>query len=361
MEKIAWGIIGTGWIANRFAQALNSLDDARIVAVSSRNFDRANSFKSPYKIERAYDNHSDLVNDPNVDVVYVATPHHTHFATMLLALNAGKAVLCEKPFTMNGKEARTVADLAKEKNLFCMEAMWTRFLPLYRNLKTIIAEADLGEQIALRCEFGRPVPFDPKGRFFDPSMGGGSLLDLGVYGVSIATLLFGAPMEIQSVASIGKTKVDEQCFVSLKYQQGFASLTSSFRNFLSNDAHVFCTQGGFRICPLFIESEKLELWHLSTDSVPTVSIPSYSNKKHKSNFLTGLLQSYFGNKPGKNDNQEIFSTIDFAYAHNRYSYQAMEVMHCLREGLTESQILPLSESVLVMDILDRIRESWHSG
>jgi len=135
-------------------------------------------------------------------------------------------------------------------------------------------------------------------------------------------------------------------------------MARSFRNFLSNDLQVFCTQGGFRICPLFIESDKLELWHLSIDSAPIISIPSYNDKKQNSNFVKGLLQGYFGSRHGKNDNQEISSTIDFSSARDRYSYQAMEVMHCLRRGLTESQILPLSKSVLVMEILDRIRESW---
>lgn len=358
ISKVAWGIVGTGWMAQRFAQTLNALDEARIVAVCSGDGARAENFRSLYGIEKAYDDESDLVNDSRVDVVYIATPHPRHFATAMLALGAGKPVLCEKPFAMSAAEARAIADLAKEKGLFCMEAMWTRFLPLYRNLKTVIAEAGLGAPVYLRSELGRPVAFDPNGRFFNAALGGGSLLDMGVYCISVATHLFGAPTEVHSVASLGTTGVDEQCSIFLKYPQGMASLSSSFRCDLVNDVQVFCADGGFRIAPVFIESEKLELWRLSTDIPPTVPAMAATNRKREGSSIRSTLRKYLHGGQDKSIPPPMISTLEFPAVANRHAYQALETMRCLREGLTESPILPLAESVLVMDVIDRVRESW---
>lgn len=359
--KIGWGIVGTGWMARRFAHTLNSLDEAKIVAVCSRDRERANAFKSQHSIEKAYNDESDLINDVSVDVVYIATPHPLHFATAISALEAGKPILCEKPLAMNALEARTIANLANEKGLFCMEALWTRFLPLYRNLKTVITEAGLGQPIALASEFGRPVSFDPDGRFFNPALGGGSLLDLGVYGISVATYLLGAPSDIHSVASIGKTGIDEQCAVFLKYPQGMATLLTSFRRELSNDVQIFCTDGGLRIAPLFIESEKLEVWRLSNDLPPQME--GSANKlarTHPVNWLKRLRkvllnESLDTTKP-KSSNVPL--TLEFPSLTNRHAYEALETIRCLREGLTESPILPLAESVLVVEMLDKIRAAW---
>ncbi|MGY6276695.1 Gfo/Idh/MocA family protein [Methylomonas sp. MgM2] len=359
LNKIRWGIVGTGWMARRFAITLNALDEASIVAVCSQDRARAESFKAQFGIEKCYVDTADLVNDAELDVIYVATPHTLHFATAMLALNAGKPVLCEKPFAMNADQARAIAALAKAKQLFCMEAMWTRFLPLYRNLKNVIAEAGLGEPIALMAEFGRNVPFDPTGRFYNPALGGGALLDMGVYGISVAIHLFGPPEEIISQASIGSTGVDEQCSVVLRYPQGLATLTNSIRSELRNDLRLFCTHGGLRVAPLFIEANRLELWHLSTNTPP--ALPQIEPKSEAIRRpLKGLVKNLLAGvrNPPEVSPPEPFSTLEYPCLSNRHAYQALETMRCLREGLWESPILPLSESVQIMETMDRVRESW---
>jgi predicted dehydrogenase len=186
-KPLRWGIIGTGGIAHTFVRDLGLIDEGTAVAVGSRTEASANAFADEFDIPTRFGSYEELVSDPDVDVVYVSTPHPMHHANTLLALNAGKPVLCEKPFTMNSSEARDVVAIAREKGLFLMEAMWTRFLPHIVKIRELVQSGALGELVLVEADHGQWFPLDPNHRIFAPELGGGALLDLGVYPVSFAS------------------------------------------------------------------------------------------------------------------------------------------------------------------------------
>jgi predicted dehydrogenase len=198
VPKIRWGVLATGGIAATFTEALRSLPDAEVVAVGSRSPEGAKAFAERHGIPRAHGSWAELAADPEVDVVYVATPHSAHRAAAGLCLEAGKPVLCEKAFTINEREARELVELAQERGLFLMEAMWTYCNPLIRNLVALVADGVIGEVRQVSAHFGFPGDFEPGHRMRDPRQGGGALLDLGVYPVAFAQLLLGEPDEVQS-------------------------------------------------------------------------------------------------------------------------------------------------------------------
>ena len=201
-KKFNWGILGPGRIAQQFGDALLAIDDAALYAVASSNLDRAKAFAQQYNGEKTYDSYEALVNDPQVDAVYIATPHSLHRENALGCLAAGKAVLCEKPFTINARQAQDVIGLARKQRLFLMEAMWTRFLPVFVKIRSLLAEGAIGKVRQVQADFGFRPAFDPKSRLFDPALGGGALLDLGVYPVSLSSMVFGeAPLRLVSRAA----------------------------------------------------------------------------------------------------------------------------------------------------------------
>ncbi|MFN8568711.1 MAG: Gfo/Idh/MocA family oxidoreductase [Kouleothrix sp.] len=190
MSIIRWGILGTGSIAGQFARGLAALDDAKLVAVGSRTAAAAAGFAQRVGAERAHGSYAELAHDPQVDAIYIATPHPLHHANTLLCLGAGKAVLCEKPFAINAGEAAAMIDAARARGLFLMEAMWTRFLPHMLRLRELLAAGVIGELRMLQADFGFRTEFNPHSRLFDPALGGGALLDVGIYPVSLASMLW---------------------------------------------------------------------------------------------------------------------------------------------------------------------------
>ena len=208
-DKIRWGILSTGYIARQFAEGLSTLADARIAAVGSRKPERAAEFAERYGIPRSYGSYEELAHDPDVDVLYIATPHRFHKDNTLLALAAGKAVLCEKPLTLNAAEAEVVVSTARQSKLFLMEGMWSRFIPAMVKAKQMVDDGTIGDVQIVASDFGFTAPFDPKSRLYDPELGGGSLLDVGIYPVSLASLILGPPERIASMGQIGATGIDE--------------------------------------------------------------------------------------------------------------------------------------------------------
>lgn len=318
-EKIRWGIIGTGNIAKHFARGLAALPDAELIAVGSRSQETADAFADPFNIPRRHASYEALVMDDAVDVVYVSTPHNLHKDNSLLALSAGKAVLTEKPFTINAREALEVIRCAREKRLFLMEAMWTRFIPAMARARELIAQGAIGEPRMVTADFGFRAGIDPQGRLFNPANGGGALLDVGVYCVSLASMIFGKPERITSMAHIGETNVDEQAAIILGYPNGqLAALTTAIRTSTPHEALISGTEGQIRIPPLFWKPTKITL-------------------------------TVYGK-----ENTEI----EMPMAGNGYNYQAAEVARCLREGKTESAIMPLDETLAIMETMDTIRAQW---
>jgi predicted dehydrogenase len=319
-EKVRWGILGTGNIAKQMARGLAVLPDAELLAVGSRSQESADGFGEQFDVERRYTSYTDLVNDPDVQVVYIATPHSLHRENSLLCLRAGKAVLCEKPFAINATEAREVVAMARERQLFLMEAMWTRFLPVMGRVRELLAGGAIGDVRMVTADFGFRAPFNPRGRLFNPELGGGGLLDVGIYPVSLASMVFGPrPARVSSMAHLGETGVDEQAAMILGYEQGqLAILSSAVRTHTPQEAFLIGTEGRIRVHTPWWKPTNL-----------TVSVE------------------------GQEDQTE---TLPFEG--NGYNYEAAEVMACLRAGKLESDVMPLDETLAIMETLDQIRGQW---
>lgn len=320
MKEIKWGIIGSGTIASTFATALNSMEDTRLVGVASRNIIKAKEFTKRFQIEKAYGSYEELVKDEEIDVIYIATPHSEHKANAELCIKNGKAVLCEKPFTINVLESEYLISLAREHKVFIMEAMWTKLLPTTIKVKQWIKDGRIGKVRHIRASFGYKSPFDPDHRLYNPNLAGGALLDVGIYPITyVVHMMDRLPDEIISGAQFGKTKIDEQNVIIMKYNDGvLADLSSSIAAETGYDAMI-SGEDGWIVVPKFWSAEEAHL---------------YNSKKE-------LVESF--NKP---------------HHENGYEYEAYEVNKCLREGKLESDKLPHKDTLDVMRIMDDIRAEW---
>lgn len=314
-----WGIISTGRIAKSFAEALNFLPDADIVAVASRNQANADEFAQAYQIPTAYASYEALVQDPNVEIVYIGTPHVFHYENMLLALHAGKHVLCEKAFTINARQAEECIELARAKGLFLMEAVWMRFIPAIVQLRQWLAEGRIGEILSLRADFNVFLAPDPLGRIYNRALGGGALLDVGVYPFSFASMVLGFPEKVQHSVVMGETGVDEQESFLFTYVDGKTALLSAGINaYTPNEALIKGTKGYIRVHTPF---------------------------HHPTQMSIGV---------GK----DAPITYDFPYESTGLNYEAAEVQACIKAGLIESAIMPLADSLHNLQLMDRLREDW---
>jgi predicted dehydrogenase len=316
-NAIHWGILGPGKIAGKFAFGLRSAMDARLVAVGSRSLEHAEEFGNRFDVPNRHGSYEDLVNDPDVDVIYVATPHTFHKEHTMLCLEAGKAVLCEKPFAINAQEATDMVAVARERGVFLMEAMWARFFPAMDKLRELLCAGTLGEIRQVTADFGFRSNFDPKGRLYNPKLGGGALLDVGIYPVSFASMVFGGqPDEMTCLAHIGETGVDEDTAMVFDYEGGArAILHTSIRLTTPQEARVVGTEGFVRLPQHFWRPEEFTVCTFNKEEL-----------------------------------------VKCPYEGNGYNYQAMNVMECLRSGRMESDLMPLDESVAIMTTLDRVRE-----
>jgi len=317
--KIRWGILSTGNIARQFARALTYVPDAELLAVGSRDLATAITFAKEFGVPRRHGSYAALAADPDVDVVYVATPHPFHKEKALLCLEAGKAVLCEKPFTMNAREAEELIAAARRKRVFLMEAMWSRFIPAMVKARDLLRAGAIGAVHMLQADFGFRAFFDPKNRFFAPELGGGALLDVGVYCVSLASMTFGAPSRVAAMAQMAKTGVDELSAMILGYDGGqLAVLSTALNTQTTCDAIFLGADGRLRIHNPWFKAEKLTL-----------------------------------SRQGKAD-----EVIEIPCEGNGYNYEVVEVQNCLRAGKIESETLPLDECLAIIRTMDQIRAQW---
>ncbi|MBC7765125.1 MAG: Gfo/Idh/MocA family oxidoreductase, partial [Hyphomonadaceae bacterium] len=244
-QCIRWGIVGTGAIAKKFASAIKQVDGAELVAVASRSQTSADTFACEFDVPQTYASYEAMANDSTVDVVYIATPHPYHCENTQLFLNAKKAVLCEKPFAMNAKQAQEMIACARKNNVFLMEAMWTRTIPENMAVRALLEQGVIGEVKSLQASFGFRAQWQPEGRLFNKALGGGALLDVGIYVVSYASMIFGKPPDtISGFAQIGTTGVDEQNAMIFGYNSGqMATLLSAVRSELDNQAVIYGEKG----------------------------------------------------------------------------------------------------------------------
>jgi predicted dehydrogenase len=319
-RKIRWGIIGTGKAAGLFAQGLRATRGAELLAVASRSAASAQAFALRFSIPRSYASYAELTCDPDVEVVHIATPHTFHMEHAILCLKADKAVLCEKPFTISAEQARKVISAARKQKRFLMEGMWTRFIPLTRKVCDWLKQDRIGSVRMLTADFGYGGKWRAKSRVLNPELGGGALLDVGVYTVSLASMVFGGqPRQITSLAHIGRTGVDEQAGIIFAYPAGqLAVLACACRTQTVHEARIYGTKGHIRIHPPF--------WN------PVAATVSMAGKKDR--------------------------TICLPPYGNGFNYEAAEVGRCLRLGRLQSDIMPLDETLAIMKTMDRIRARW---
>jgi predicted dehydrogenase len=349
-DVVRWGILGTGPVAGLFAQGLSTLQDARIVAVASRSEDRARAFADAFGADRCYTDYAEFFAQPDVDVVYVATPNQRHKIDSISALDAGKAVLCEKPFTTNAIEAAEVIAHARRKNLLCIEGMWMRFLPLMQALPDVLAE--IGDISLIDAHLGHAFRFEPNNSLFDPATGGATL-DLGVYLISLVTRFLGTPTSVSSQLSIAPTGADDQMSALLEFDGGrLATVSATLRAQGMNDALFLGTRGRVRVHgPLYRANEltvaRFEPLVRMADPPPLGFLTRFKSSP--------LIRSAFQNAIRVFPWLSGEKRISIGFRGNGYSYEAQETMRCLRGGLTESPIMPLDDTLMVMTIVDTIR------
>lgn len=318
MKTINWGIIGPGKIAKKFATDLQRIPGANLYALASRSLEKAKAFAEEFPADKLFDDYLTMLEDKNLDVVYIATPHVKHCENTLACLDRGKAVLCEKAFAMNSQEVSRMIAKAKEKNVFLMEALWTLCLPHILKTQELIEEGVIGDVVGVKADFGFNAERDPSKRLFNRDLGGGSLLDIGIYPLFLSLFILGKPEKITAVATIGETQVDEECVVIMQYPGGkMANCHSTLLARTRTEAFIFGTKG-------------------------YIHIP---NRWHGPN--EGLTILHY------DDLQETF--IPFDYDVLGLKYEAEEVMRCLRAGKKESDLVPHSFSLDLMAIMDEVR------
>ncbi|MGY1914733.1 Gfo/Idh/MocA family protein [Blastococcus sp. SYSU DS0973] len=316
-EEIRWGVVGPGRIAENVVHDFAHVPGARVAAVASRSQERADAFASRHGVERAHGSYAAIIADPDVDVLYLATPHPQHHALALAALRAGKALLVEKSFTATTAGALEVVDLARETGVFAMEAMWTRFQPAVVAVRELIADGAIGEVRSVQADLGVAREYDPADRLFAMELGGGALLDLGVYVVSFAQMLLGTPERVVAAGSLFSSGADADAALLLDFGGGrTASLTTSLRNALPGQARVFGTTGWIDVLPRF---------------------------HHPATFVLHRT----GTEP---------ETITKPPAGTGYAHELIEVTDCLRAGRTESAVMPLADTLVVQDVLGQAGE-----
>lgn len=316
-ETINWGIIGPGRIASKFAHDLLMVDGARLYGVASRDAEKARAFAERYGAEKFYGSYQELAQDPAIDVVYIATPHVFHYPQTMLCLENGKAVLCEKPFGINQREVQEMIAEARHRNLFLMEAFWSRFIPGTEKLLELIAEGAIGQLQMVTADFGFAGDPDPLKRVQNLALGGGSLMDVGLYPVYLSLLLFGPPVAIKAMASFSETGADNICTMLFDHARGQkAILHSSINTNTPTEAIIFGSEGSIRLHPRFHHPQKITI----------------------------------------TKNNGSVETIDIPYIGYGYFHEITEVVDCLRKGFRESEKMPLAMSLELIKTLDRVRK-----
>jgi predicted dehydrogenase len=315
---IRFGVIGAGNIARKFCEAANGVE-ANLYAVASRNIEKAKDYQKTYGFEKAYGSYASMFADPLVDCVYIATPHGLHYEHMMLALDYNKHILCEKAFTLNEKQAKAVLDKAHEKGCFVMEALWTRFIPTMREVQSLVNEGIIGDITKVEANFCFKASKEDDNRLFAPHLGGGALLDIGIYPLTFANLFLGSPKKIESKVAYYHTGVDLSSEIKFIYDNATAHLVSSFDYTLPIDGFIYGTKGYIHM-PMFLESKQALIY---------------------------------------DETNNLIKEIKQDHIVNGMEYEILEVIKCITDGKLESPIMPHSETLSIMNQMDEIRKQWN--
>ena len=318
-SKIRWGILGCGRIARKFAADLLLIDDAELTAIASRNKETLELFAKDFQCKHLHNSYEALAANKEVDVIYIATPHSHHYEHTMLCLNHDKAVLCEKAFAINRRQAKEMIKTATERKVFLMEALWTKFLPHYKKLQELLQKNILGDIKSVLVNFGFKTSDKSPQRLFDPLLGGGTLLDIGIYNVFITVSVLGRPDSIEATMTPSPTRVDEQIAILFKYNSGaMAQLFSSFTTNLPVQAEINGTEGCITLTTRFYE--------------PSATIQLSKRTPYERAVIAVEKEAGFG-----------------------YQYEARHVNECLKKRLIESPVMTHADTLLLMEILDSIR------
>ncbi|WP_430410087.1 Gfo/Idh/MocA family protein [Kordia sp.] len=314
-KKTNWGIIGLGKIANKFAADLQLSETSTLYGVASRSLEKATEFATKYNAKKTFNSYEALVHDSEIDVIYIATPHTFHFENTMLCLRNNKAVLCEKPMGINSTQVKKMIAEATTKKLFLMEAVWTRFMPAIEKVMELIDKKVIGEITSIRADFGFRSEFNAESRLFNKALGGGTLLDIGIYPIFLSLVVLGIPTNINAMARMTPTNVDRFCAMLFDYENGEkAILESSFEANTPTEAYIHGTKGTLKIHRQFHQPTAITLY--------------------------------------KNDQETV---IELPFTGNGYFHEIEEVNACIRDGKTESSKLPLAFSEQLIQIIDRVK------
>ena len=356
MTAFGWAILGTGAVSSHFVSGLrNSAFDARAVTVVSRTRANAERFAGSFGVPHVSESYEAACASPGVDAVYVATPPSAHEAHALAAISAGKPVLLEKPFAMDAASANRIAGAARSAGVFCMEAMWTRFLPLTRYMKRMVDSGAIGEIRAFTGSFSTAVRPGSRTGIFEAGSGGGALTYRGVYPLSLACLVMGPVTEAHTVAVFGDTGVDEDTIVASRHRTGVSTIQTGLRTNAANDFRIMGTTGTIHVEAPIYRPFRLRCTPVRPGGAPG---PDEARKRllGESRLAQGLIRRVRG--PIGALRKPRGRTITKRFAGNGYHYEADELMRSVRAGRTESGIFPLEESLIVMEALDKARASW---
>ncbi|MDT0687792.1 Gfo/Idh/MocA family protein [Autumnicola psychrophila] len=315
-KTVKWAILGPGKIAKKFATGLKDVKGAELYAVASRSKERADAFAEEFNATKAYSSYEEMLKDEQVDVVYIATPHVFHFDNTLLCLEHKKAVLCEKPFAMDTEQVKEMIAMAREKKVFLMEALWTQFLPHFQYVMDLVKKERYGKLKKIEANFGFHSPFNKEHRLYNKSLGGGSLLDIGIYPIFTALSALGIPERISAKAKMTTTGVDEECEMIFSYKDGVeAELHSTVGRETGTTATFFCEKAEIKINSRFHEPTSV-----------TIST------------------------------EEGEETKDFNVTANGYNFEAAHVQEMLKQGRIESDQMTFEKSLQLIGLLDEVRK-----
>ena len=321
MEKFNVGIIGAGHIAEKMAFTLNRMEDAAAYAVASRSLEKAEDFASAHGVEKAYGSYEELLDDPQVDLVYVATPHSLHLRHVKMCLEKGKPVLCEKAFMLNRAEAEEAIRLSEERNVFLAEAIWTRYMPFRKTVREVIDSGRIGRPMMLTAHLGYPVAH--KERIINPALGGGALLDLGVYVINFALMMFGDGISgISSTCVKADTGVDLQESITFTWPDGKMAVMQATALCASERQAIICGDKGYIVLDNINNPLKAEIWSAGHVLEETLHAPEQ---------ITG------------------------------FEYQVRACISAIREGRIETDFMPHSETLRVMELMDTVRTRWEEA
>lgn len=321
MKTVNWGIVSTGTIAQQFASDFKYSSGGRLIGVASRSLQKAGAFARDYQIPKAYGSYTEMFKDPQIDAVYIATPHNFHLENSLEALEAGKAILCEKPLTTSAKDAQLLVDTAKQKGLYLMEGLWTYFLPALDKIREWIDSDKLGAIHHVKASFGYNVPFDPNGRMYNPDLAGGALWDMGIYTIAMASWVWPhMPNHMQVYGHKASTGIEDDVTMIFEYAEGLAHLQTAFRQKLHNELLIIGDKGYARIH---------DFWRASS-----------------ADLFVGeeICESYADLRKGKG-----------------FEYQISAVNQDLAQGRLQSEVVTHERSLLFQKLMDQVLEKIHGS